>query len=97
MNPQCDRCTQLLLDYIAAGNHLVVIDRRTSGSEPVALAKAAATAARRRLVGHQRRLRCPKEIRCRCPNELRTRHGRGHPITTPEADLVTIPELTAAS
>ena len=96
MNPQCDRCTQLLLDYIAAGNHLVDIDRRTSGSEPVALAKAAATAARRRLVAHQR-LRCmlPNELRCRCANELRTRHGRGHP--TSMAALVTIRDLTAGS
>jgi hypothetical protein len=69
MNPQCDNCTNLLLDYIAAANRLIDIDRRTPGSKPFILAKTAATAAHRYLVAYQR------QLRCQCANKLRTRHA----------------------
>ena len=77
MNPLCDRCTQRLLDYIAAGNHLVDIkaqiqrlpcDKRTAGSELLALAHAAATAARKHLAD------CQLGLHCHCGNKLRTEH-----------------------
>jgi hypothetical protein len=70
MNPQCVRCTQLLEDYIAAGNQLVDIraslrpEGRRSGSGSLARIKTEAAAARRRLCAYQRRLSC-----C-CANKL---------------------------
>jgi hypothetical protein len=78
MNPHCDRCTQLLLDYIAVGNHLVDVqantqrlpaNQPTSGLERLALAKTAATAARKHLVAYQRLLPC------HCGDKLRTRRA----------------------
>jgi hypothetical protein len=79
MNPQCDRCTQLLLDYIAAGNHLIDIrDRirhsdsgeRSSGSELLAIARTAREAARKHLLTHQHQPCC-----CQCPNRVRNPHA----------------------
>jgi hypothetical protein len=70
MNPQCARCTQLLEDYIAAGNQLVDVrarfrsERRGSGSGSLARIKTGAADARRRVVAYQSRLSC-----C-CANKL---------------------------